>query len=120
MHINITARHFKLSQEIKNTAEKEVKRLSKYYDGIIDAEVILGWEKMDRVAEINLSVYGTVLTAQERSDSMKKAINNVVNKLERQLVKYKERLRGFHHDKMEIEQSVDVNHVSQKGSEGKA
>jgi putative sigma-54 modulation protein len=99
MRLNITARHFKLTESLKSYIENEVKRLKKYYDGIIDIHVILNWEKSDRIVEINISVYGTILTARERSDDMKKAVNKTVDKLERQLMKYKERLRGFEHEK---------------------
>ena len=100
MRLNITARHFKLSESLRTFTEEEVQRLKKYYDGIIDIEVILGWEKIHRTAEINISVHGTLLTAQERSDDLKRAINSAVDKLERQLLKYKERLRKVEHEKL--------------------
>jgi putative sigma-54 modulation protein len=61
--------------------------------------VILGWEKKVRVAEIKIAVYGTVLTATERSEDMKTAVRESVDKLERQLVKYKDKLRGFDHER---------------------
>lgn len=99
MRINITARHFKLSEEVKVYTEKEVYRLKKYYDGIIDVDVILGWEKNDRMAEVRISVYGTVLTARERSNDMHKSIDRAVDKLERQLIKYKDRMHQIDHTK---------------------
>ena len=98
MRINITARHFKLSEMLKTHAESEVRRLKKYYDGIIDTEIILGWEKKNRIAEIAISVYGTKLTAHERSEDMVKSINLAVDKLERQLIKYKDRRKSFEHE----------------------
>jgi putative sigma-54 modulation protein len=100
MRLNITARHFKLSESLRRYTEKEIQRLKKYYDGIIDVEVVLDREKNHRIVEINLSVHGTLLTAQERSDDIKKAINNAMDKCERQLLKYKERLREFEHEKL--------------------
>ena len=99
MRINITARHFKMTDKIKDYANKEVFRLKKYYDGIIDVDIVLGWEKKDRIAEINISVFHTLLNAQERSEDMLLAIHGAVNKLERQIIKYKERLHGFEHEK---------------------
>jgi putative sigma-54 modulation protein len=99
MRFNITARRFKLSEGLKEFTESEASRLKKYYDGIIDTEVILGWEKKLRTAEIKISVFGTMLTATERSEDMKTAVRQAVDKLERQLVKYKEKLRGFERDK---------------------
>jgi len=99
MRINITARRFKLSDELKEFTQNEAFRLRKYYDGIIDTEVILGWEKKLRTAEIKIAVYGTVLTAKEDSEDMKNSIRQTVDKLERQLVRYKDKLRGFEHQK---------------------
>ena len=107
MRLNITARHFKLSESLKNHIENEVRRLKKYYDGIIDIDVILDWEKIQRMVEIKILVYGTVLTAQDRSDDIKKAINRTVDKLERQILKYKERLKSFEHEKF-MDESVSV------------
>lgn len=91
MKLHITARHFKATDDIKAYTETEVARLKKYYDGIIEGEVILSWEKQTRVAEINLKVYGQRLSAKEPSESMKKSITLAVDKLERQLMKYKEK-----------------------------
>ena len=100
MNLNITARHFKLTEDLKQITRKEISRLEKYYDGIIEADVILEWEKMDRLAEVHLMVLGTILSAQERSDTMKRAIVRTVDKLERQLIKYKEKLHSFDHEKV--------------------
>jgi len=105
MRINITARRFKLSEKLREFTEKEVLRLSKFYDGIIGIEVILSWEKKDRLAEINVSVFGSTLSALERSQDMFKAVTGAVEKMERQLVKYKERLHGFNHEKPVAEPS---------------
>jgi len=115
MRINITARHFKLNDELKQYAEQEVYRLKKYYEPIIECDIILGWQKKLRNAEINIAVYGMTLTAQEESGDMKKSIDGAVDKLERQIKKYKGRRRGFDHDTIdkhaqtdEEESSVDV------------
>ena len=103
MRVNITARRFKLTDDLKDYVEKEIFRLKKYYEPIIDVDVILSWEKNDRLAEINISVYGTVLTAHERSEDMHKSIGIAVDKLERQVKKYKDRMRGFEHEKINVE-----------------
>ena len=97
MRINITARRFKLKEPLRQFTRDEVSRLTKYYDSIVDVDVILSWEKHNRIAEINLAVYGTLLTAEARSEDMKKSIYEAVDKMERQLVKYKDRLRDFDH-----------------------
>ncbi|MFC1570058.1 ribosome hibernation-promoting factor, HPF/YfiA family [bacterium] len=99
MRITITARHFKLPENIKNFTQREVMRLEKYFDGIIDAEVVLSWEKFYRMAEIKMRVFGTTLTSQEREEDMRKAIKHAIEKMERQLLKYKNKLHDFNHEK---------------------
>ncbi|MBN1780893.1 ribosome-associated translation inhibitor RaiA [bacterium] len=104
MRITITARRFKLPENIKNYAQREVMRLEKYYDGIIDTEMILSWEKFYRMAEIKMRVFGTTLTAQEREDDMRKAIKLAIEKMERQLIKYKDKKHDFDHEKAVVPQ----------------
>lgn len=99
MRITITARRFKLPENIKTFTQKEVMRLEKYYDGIIDTEVILSWEKFHRLAEINVHVYGTTLTTQDREEDVRKAIKSAIEKMERQLIKYKDKMHSYDHEK---------------------
>ncbi len=99
MRVTITARRFKLPENVKSFTQKEVMRLEKYYDGIIDTEVILSWEKFHRLAEINVRVYGTTLTTQEREEDVKKAVKLAVEKMERQLIKYKDKMHSYDHEK---------------------
>jgi putative sigma-54 modulation protein len=94
MRINLSARHFRASDNLKKFAQDEVQRLRKYYDGIIDCEIILERQKEIRSCEIILKVYGTRLTAKEVSDDHFKSVVGVVDKLEHQLRKYKAKLRG--------------------------
>lgn len=89
MRTTFTARHYKAPESLKAFAEQEVLRLKKYYDGIIDCEIILDYEKQTQVAEIILRVYSQRLTAIEKSEDIRKSITLAVDKLERQLKKYK-------------------------------
>jgi putative sigma-54 modulation protein len=91
MNIMITARHFKAPEPLKEFAQKEVARLKKYYDGIIEGEVILTWVKQTQIAEVNLKVYGRTLSATQKSEDIRKSITLAVDKMERQLKKYKEK-----------------------------
>ena len=69
--------------------------LLQHFDNILDVDVILEWQKFHRTVELKMSVFGTLLTATEEADEMHKAINGAVDKAERQIVKYKDKLRGF-------------------------
>lgn len=96
MHIHFTARRFKAHETVRDHAIDSVKRLDKFYDGIVRADVILSYERTTnslKTAEINLHVHGTVLFAKEKSEDFHKSIDLAVDKLERQLDKYKMKLR---------------------------
>jgi len=105
MQISITARRFTLNDDLREYVEKEVSHLDRFYDGIIDADVVLGWEKRTRFVEITLKINGAVLVAHDRSEKMEKSVDSVVEKLERQLKKYKEKKQGYNHEKI-LEKTV--------------
>ncbi len=96
MDINFTARRFRAHPEIKSYALAEVKKLERLYNGIVKADIILFYERGTnsvKTAEVNLHVYGVILTARQRSDDYVKAIDGAMEKLEAQLKKYKSKLR---------------------------
>jgi len=94
MRINFTARHFKAPEKLKEFSEKKVSKLKKYYDSIIECDIILSYEKTTQVAEISIRVYSQTLCVVEKSDDIFKSIDVAVDKLERQLKKYKGKSRG--------------------------
>ena len=100
MRVSFTARHFKPSERLKEYATSEVARLKKYYDDILDVEIILDYVKQDQFAEIIVKVYGQRLAVGEQSEDMYKSINIAVNKLERKLLRYKEKMRQFEKERI--------------------
>lgn len=93
MHINITFRHVEPSEAVKNYAVEKVDRLKKYFDGLVEGHVILGVEKIRHTVEVKLQANGTRVNASEENADFYSAIDHVVEKLERQLVRYKEKLK---------------------------
>ena len=96
MDTHFTARKFKARPDLKGYALGAVKKLDKYYDGIVRADIILSYERTTqsvKKAEINIHVYGSTLSAKESSEEFLKSIDLAISKLERQLAKYKTKLR---------------------------
>ena len=96
MDIHFTARKFKARSNVKEHAIEAVKGLDRYYDGIVRGDIILSFERTTqsvKIAEINLHVHGMTLTATESSVDFIKSIDLAVEKLERQLSKYKTKIR---------------------------
>ncbi|WP_025321888.1 ribosome hibernation-promoting factor, HPF/YfiA family [Deferrisoma camini] len=93
MNLNITFRHAEPSDALKQYATEKVQRLHKYFDGIVDGHVVLTAEKIRHLAEVTLHANGTRIHAKEESTDFYSAVDNVVDKLERQLKRYKEKLK---------------------------
>jgi putative sigma-54 modulation protein len=97
MDVKFTARHFRPHADVRDHAVEEVRKLGKFYDGIVSAAVILSYERVTnsvKTAEINLHVYGTILSATVKSEDFIKSIDKAVEKLSIQLSKYKSKLRA--------------------------
>lgn len=93
MEIRTTARHFELTPELKDFVDKEINRLERYYDHIINSHLILEEEGYRKSAELNLKVYGTILTSQHSSNDFRTSIEAALTKMETQLKKYKSKLK---------------------------
>jgi putative sigma-54 modulation protein len=96
MDIHFTARKFRARNELKRHTHDAIKKLDRFYDGIVRADVILSFERSVqsvKVAEINLYVHGTILSARESSEEFAKSVDFAIGKLERRLSKYKTKLR---------------------------
>lgn len=93
MNLTITARRFKLKDDLKAYVEEKVKKLGRFYDNILDVEVVLGWEKISRYTELRISVNNKQIVVKEVSDEMRKSFDLALDRAERQLKKYKEKLR---------------------------
>ena len=88
MNVQITSRKFKAKDSLKNEINDQLQTLKKFNDDILDANVILSYihqKDSIKTVEINLSVPGKVLTAEETSDEYSKALTKTISKLERQL-----------------------------------
>ena len=92
MQIRTTARHFDLTEDLKNFAENQIEKLGRYFDNIIDSHLILDMEKSRMTAELKVKVYGTVLSSKYRSFDMYDSVEKVIGKMETQIKKYKAKL----------------------------
>ncbi len=93
MRINITFRHVESSDDLKEYAEQRLKKLKKYADGPMDVNVVLTVEKFRNTAEVVISGDGIRAAAKEMHEDMKAAIDLVSDKIEKQLKKFREKLK---------------------------
>lgn len=100
MQITFTARHFKANESLKDYSETEISRLQKFFDGIVDCDVVLIKERNNQIADITLKVSNGILAVRESSDDFFKSIDQAVDKLERQIKKFKGKNRKHSHEKI--------------------
>ena len=97
MQTQITARHFDASPELRQHAQDQLSKLEQYYDRITDARIILsenGASSGAKEAEVMLNVYSQQLHASDNARTHEEALDGCVRRLQRQIKKYKSRLRS--------------------------
>lgn len=100
--VQVTARHFDASPALRDHAVKRLEKLERFYDGIIDAHIVLdadGGPPDDKTAEITLGVYQKRLSASSTASTHEEAIDNCAEGLRRQLKTYKGKLHSTDQDR---------------------
>jgi putative sigma-54 modulation protein len=100
MNISITARGGKASDRLKKYVMEKLSKKPRVYEGVIDADVILSYEKLTQIVEIKLKVYNRTIIVREKSDDIFKSIDLAVDNCERQIKRFKERRRDHKNEKM--------------------
>jgi len=93
MNVTITARHCELSNEEKSFIEDRVKGLLRFYNKIMEAHVTVVEEKHRQRAEIKIKINQNVFFSEAESADLHQSIEQVIQKLQRQIKKHKGRFR---------------------------
>lgn len=104
MEIAIRGKNIELTESLKEYIDDKVGRLDRYFDSINGVDVTLTVERNRSIentqrAEVTMRVNGTVIRAEEATVSMYSSIDIVVEKLERQLKKYKSKIYNSMRDR---------------------
>ncbi|MBF0463613.1 MAG: ribosome-associated translation inhibitor RaiA [Nitrospirae bacterium] len=92
MNVNITGRNFDITESIKDYAEGKLKKFAKMLVHECDAMVVLTVEKYRHKAEVLIKSNGVLIQAESITAEMYSSIDEVLEKLERQIKKYKDKL----------------------------
>jgi putative sigma-54 modulation protein len=94
MRISVTFRNKEGENWQREYIDERLKKLKKYIDTPVEARVVLSVEKFRNVAEVNILANGLNVNAKEEAKDLHLAIDNAVEKIERQLKKKKEKIRS--------------------------
>jgi len=94
MKIMLTSRHGPVSEKVKHYTIKKMEKLERFFESIISCDIVFDKEQSSKNVEVRLKVYGNTLIVKEKSDDHLKSVDIAADKLERQLKKYKDKLRA--------------------------
>ena len=98
MNLNVSGHHLDVTPAIRTYVSGKLDRVTRHFDHVIDAHVILSVDKLLQKAEVTLHVRGKDIHAQCIDSDLYAAIDLLVDKLDRQVIKYKDKANAKPHD----------------------
>lgn len=91
MQVNISGQHLEVTDTLRNYVNEKFERLARHFDRITNVQVIMQVEKLKQKIEATLHVAGGEVVANAEHEDMYAAIDLLADKLDRQLIKHKEK-----------------------------
>jgi putative sigma-54 modulation protein len=92
MNLSVSGHHLEVTPAIRSYVRSKIGRVTRHFDHVIDAHVILTADKLRQKAEVTLHVRGKDLHCESEQASLYAAIDLLADKLDRQVLKYKDKL----------------------------
>jgi putative sigma-54 modulation protein len=96
MNLNITGHHIEVTPALRDYVTGKVDKVIRHFDHVTSVHVILTVEKLVQKAEITLHVKGKDIFADSSDTDLYAAIDKLVDKLDRQVLKYKDKNQDHH------------------------
>ena len=107
MQINITGHHVEVTPPLRAYVTEKMQKLARHFDQVNSINVILNVEKLQQQAEATVKAGGRTIFATETAMDMYASIDGLVDKLDRQVRRYKDRITNHHHAKHEPVETGD-------------
>jgi putative sigma-54 modulation protein len=106
MNLNLTGIHLEITPAIRAYVVAKMDRVTRHFDHVIDVNVMLSVDKLRQKVEANVHVRGKEIHAESTEPDMYAAIDSLVDKLDRMVVKHKEKQSAHRVDREVIERSL--------------
>jgi putative sigma-54 modulation protein len=93
MQVSVTFRNTESKEILRDYLEEKISKLKKYFDYPLEANAVLTVEKHRQIAEVTMIANRITINAQQETEDMFSAIDGVMEKLERQILKYKDKIK---------------------------
>ncbi len=91
MHINLSGHHVEITESLREYVREKFSKLERHFDQINNVHVVLNVEKLQQKAEAKISLNGREIFAMSENTDMYAAIDALIDKLDRQVIKHKEK-----------------------------
>jgi ribosome hibernation promoting factor len=106
MNLILTGHHLDITPAIRAYVIGKLERVTRHFDHVIDVNVVLCVDKLQRIVEANVHVRGKEIHAESVDPDMYAAIDALADKLDRQVVKHKEKLTNHRSDTAAIDRAA--------------
>ena len=96
MQVSVTGHQIDVTESLRDYVTSKIEKLERHFDLVSGVHCILKVEKLEHKAEATVNVNGGTIFADAIEDDMYAAIDGLVDKLDRQVIKYKEKLVDHH------------------------
>ncbi len=93
MQLSVTGHHIELTDALRDYVKEKIQRIERHFDHVTNVHVILSVERHQQKAEATVHVSGADVFAYDVKDDMYAAIDGLVDKLDRQIIKHKEKVQ---------------------------
>ena len=98
MNLNLSGHHLEITPAIRDYVIAKLERVTRHFDHVIDVNDVLSVDKLQQQVAANLHIRGKEIHAECVEPDMYAAIDALADKLDRQVLKYKEKRNGLRHD----------------------
>tara|TARA_B100000780_G_C21091409_1_gene439865 strand:- start:966 stop:1289 length:324 start_codon:yes stop_codon:yes gene_type:complete len=107
MNLIIKAHNFEITPPIEEHVKNKFKKITNHFEHLIDAKFTLSLEKLDHIAQVTIHLPKADIHAESSDENMYHAIEIVVQKLDRQVIRYKEKNADHHQADGSIKNNLD-------------
>src|SRR5512139_3394186 len=98
MNLNLTGRHLEITPAIREHVMSKLDKVKRHFDNVIDINVILSIDNLKQQAEASVHLSGKTIFAETEDSNLYVAIDSLIESLDRQILKHKEKHAARRHD----------------------
>ncbi|MFN7834902.1 MAG: ribosome hibernation-promoting factor, HPF/YfiA family [Burkholderiaceae bacterium] len=108
MNLNISGHHLDVTPAIRAHITEKMNRIKRHFDHVIDASVVVSVEKLIQRAEATIHVRGKDIHVTAEDENLYAAIDFLADKLDRQVLKHKNKVQNRSHDAIKRQETIEV------------